>query len=266
MKVSKSKKTVNSTGFAIIRSIPPSIYESLLNNRYKEFKGKYKLETLDKVDDIPELKEVIGFISKDIQAPIPESTPVTIHVGIYTRTASTYIDPPSEKCGFRILFNCGAAETYHMKNIYKRDGKKVDSGLEPKVQHMESNTYFIMGPHYMSDYQIYVDQNTNILIPQMDPTKKSNQFKVRPTNYKRITIVLDYNLESAELLEKISDMSKNTPKIKATPGMSQKKINEQIDIAKKKLGEAKLKEEQFKIVEEKDKSELEKMMDDIVNS
>ena len=264
MKVTKSKKTINSSGFAIIRSISPSIYESLINNRYKDFKGKYKLDTLDKIDDVPELKDIINFISKDIQAPIPESTPMTIHIGIYSRTACTYIDPPSKKCGFRILFNLGAAETYQMKNIYKHNGKLVDSGLEPKTQHMEANTYFVMGPHYMSDYQIYVDENTSISISQPDPTKKSEQFKIRPSNYKRITIVLDYNLESAELLEQITNMSKNTPKIKATPGMSQKKINEQINIATKKLSDIKSKEQQVKSVE--DNSELEKIMNDIVNS
>lgn len=260
-KAVKSKKTLNASALAMVRSITPDFYGKLLHGKYKDFTGKYKLETFNKVDDIIEMKDIIEFIRKDINAPIPESTPVTIHMGIYTRTASTYIDPPSERCGIRVLFNLGADETYELQGVYKHNEKTVDSGLESKAQYMKANTYCVLGPYTMCNYKIHVDQDIYVQIPQINPTKAPESPKPRPSNYKRITIVLDYNLESEELLDQLTNLAmNNTPKIKATPGMSQKKINEQIDIAKKKLINLP------NSVEPKEKSDLEKMMAEIADS
>lgn len=267
----KNNRTISSSGFAIIRSVPDTIYQNLMNSKYMNFNEKYKLESFDGLIEIPELIDLLEYTKRDMSVPIPDGAKIKIYMGIYSRTASTHIDPPSALCGMRILFNLGYAETYEMQSIYNFNGKITNSGLEDKAQRMEANTYCMMGPLTMSDYKIYVDHDPMVPVPQINPTEAPRPGVPRPTNYKRISIVIDFIMDSEEVVDKLTDMmNANIPKIKTSPGMSKKEIDKQIENAKKQMSMKKSGTPPPPLptadIKPQKKDELDNLMESIINT
>lgn len=273
-----TKKSVEQSTFSIIRDIPPQIYHNLIKKHYKTFNGGYKLENFNEL--IPELDELIEYLKSDIKAPLPKDAKLSIQMGIYSRNSSTYMEAPMKTSALRILINLGHCETYYMNPEYKYKGNLVNSGLDEKYLHLTANQYCILGPLNMSEYLIQVSSDPKIIIPAKN-VLESERATLRLKNYKRITIVIDYNVD-VDVIDKLKNVAaESIAKIKVKGTSNQNEINKQIeeyqksmlnnkelnDKVKELIPEKKEKTELEKLAEsipEKDKDELERMMNDIV--
>jgi len=228
MKVVRASSKFEKSSFNIIRDIPSNIYDDLIKGHFKSFTGTYKLEKYENISEIPAMNDLMTFLNQDVKAPFPKDAKITTQVGIYTRKSATYIEAPLNTCALRILVNLGYKETYHMNPKYELKDEIYDSGLPEKFLHLEANKYCIMGPLDNSKYLIHVDKDPKITIPPKSPLEKEGS-TLRPSNYKRITVVFDFNLD-AKLLENLKDVGKEfAPKVKAKAGTSQKELNKQIE-------------------------------------
>lgn len=233
MRKAVKTKLVSENANFMIRNIPDEIYHKLISKYYGNFTGKYKLETISQED--PNIKDtlekLLEYLKTDIHAPIPKDSQLKVTIGIYTRTASTYIDPPLDNCALRVLFNLGYDEVYKLNPKYKvvddkGQIKREDSGLNERYIFLERNKYIILGPAKNSKYQLEVSHEPTIVLPRQLPGEKEIT-KIRPRDYRRITIIFDYILPQ-ELMDSLLNISKDMPNIKIKPGTSQKNIDEQI--------------------------------------
>ena len=233
----KSVRSKSSTGaFNMVRPVPDELYHKIINSnsRYKDCTG-YLIEKYSKLEDISILTELFQFLNTDIKSPIPKDHTLNLVLGIYNRTNSTHIDPPSENCALRILFNLGFADTYFLDPNYKVGDVVLNSGLDEHYLHMKENTYVILGPVTKSKYKIFVSNDKMIKVPGngMEPAR----IVLRPSNYKRLTVVIDYMVAEGMVQRLAEVAAAKIPNLKVPAGSSKKSINEQIKKLQKDVSE-----------------------------
>lgn len=220
--VKSSKVSSKSSQHRIIKDIPNHFYQDILNEVFNSFAGKYKMNKYSKTEDVPgnSITELSEFLKTDIGVPIPKDTqsPVVI-AGIYSRKSSTHIGPPKKNCALRVLFNLGFDEVYHLD--------PNGSELEENDIYLKANSYIVLGPIKMSDYKIYVNNNTINKIP-MDPTNPNLKRTLgRPNHYLRVTLVFDYEIDE-KLMENLNQISDNIPKVRMNNTSSKKELDSKI--------------------------------------
>lgn len=226
----KSKQVSEQANFTI-KNVPQMIYHKLNTGYYKNFNKKYQLEVVS--IDTPLLKEIftdlLEYIKKDISAPIPKDSEVKITLGIYTRTASTYINPPPNNCGMRLLFNLGYGDVYKLNPKYTdSDGDQVDSGLTERSVYLDKDKYLILGPSKTSKYKIEVSDDTTVSTPGNNPGDSPIP-RLRVRDYRRIVIIIDYLIAQDtldSLINVVNDLK--IPSIKIKPGTGKKDIEAHI--------------------------------------
>jgi len=206
MSAKTSSRVVSKSAFNMIRPVPEKIYADILNSSpvYNSV-NKYLVEKYESLSDIPILTPVFEFLNTDIKAPIPKDSTTNIFIGIYGRNSSTHVDPPSDNCALRILFNLGYADTYHLNPKYKVKDELIDTGLPEHFLYMDENSYVILGPVTQSKYKIYVDNDVMIKIPSQIPGQQGKT-TIRPKLYKRITIIIDFIIADG-LVQKLTEVA-----------------------------------------------------------
>jgi hypothetical protein len=225
--IKSTSQTVSSSSYNM-RPVPKEIYHNIINSNPKYMNcNTYLLEKYNKIEEIPILNSLFEFLNKDIRSPIPKDHTVNLILGIYTRNKSTHIDPPSENCALRILFNLGYTETYQMDPKYKVGNLVLDSGLPEQNLFMTENTYAILGPVTQSKYKIYVSHESTMELPGNTPLN-SGRSTARSRDYKRLTIIVDYIIGDG-MVQKLAEVAASKmSNIRVPAGTSKKAIEEQL--------------------------------------
>ncbi len=149
--------------------------------------------------DIPE--GVQDLILLGYKNQVPPGTPCSVFIGLYTRKASMRIEPPNTTVG-RLIINLLSRDVYYLNPLVSElDVPKRDPLIE-------ANTFFLLAPKLITNYQIIVPGNPKI-------NSKENGFSsIRPGQYERITAIIDYHV-SAEKAQEISDLANNILSSKA---------------------------------------------------
>jgi len=253
VEVKTSGKNVSVQANYDIRPVPEKIYHDL-SIVYGKFSGNYKINTYKDIGNVSGILPLLEFLKTDIKAPIPEKSMVSATIGIYGRNSSTHIDPPEDTCALRILFNLGYSDVYRLQSDYRDKDGEHNSGLPNQNIYMKENTYVILGPVNKSKYKLFVDNDKIIKIPAKNPQEKS-QTTIRPMDYLRLTVVLDYNIDK-NILDNLTEIaSSHIPSIKITPNMKKKDIKAYTDKMYSKVTqdqELKKKLEEFKTHEKQE--------------
>ena len=156
-------------------------------------------------DDIPDvIWNLASYGHKEWK--IPSEAHCIVNVGIYMRKAQMKIDPPSKQILCRIVLNYSYDETFVFQTSSK-NGKRTTYATIKNVV-VPSNNALILGPSMMCDHQLYVSSNPHVELTSTDfpknipkniqqtipgiPSYLSRNKTIRPQNYERITVVLDY--------------------------------------------------------------------------
>ena len=208
------------------------IKREIFNNNYGP-KG-YVIKKYKENDELPEIiRKIIERVSMDIKAP--KKIQPQVIVGIFSRKSRTIIEAPPDSTVLRILFNYGFDDTYILSSEYyeTRDNKKIvlNSGLDDRRLFIEKNKYVILGPAKTSKYTLRLEADPKILIPA-DNGIGAPKSSLRPRDYERITLVLDY-LGPDGMIDKIADVATSElNKIKVNQNASSSEINAQINRVK----------------------------------
>ena len=149
---------------------------------------------------------------------VPPGTPCSVQVGIYMRKSSMKINPASEQVG-RMIVNLLT------KEVYKLNPLTNDVNIPARDPMIEANTFFLLAPKLITNYQLIVSSN-----PQIS-SKESNINSIRLANYERITIIIDYHVDdkTAEKISKFAyDILSNKQKLNEIAGQFGGKVKKSI--------------------------------------
>lgn len=164
------------------------------------------------------------------QYKVPPQSKLSIYIGKYMRLPPTNIDPPTPDTLNRIIFNFNNDDLYRLEpgpmnydiiNMLNKNesstnsstnesdiAKKMNQSLEERTIFLEAGKNFPLGPYRQSNYYIKLNRGKEIRIPPKIQSKMSikgqnSKFKLKPTFYSRITVVVDIKV-STDMVEKIT--------------------------------------------------------------
>ncbi len=168
------------------------------DNRKEEYTYEVQTEHRDNDDfrflgDIPDGIQDLVLLGYEHQ--VPAGTPCTVFIGLYTRKAHMVINPPNTTVG-RLIINLLVKDVYYLNPL----ANEID--IPKRDPLVEANTFFLLAPKLITNYQIVVPSNPKI------NSKENNVSSIRPAKYERITVIIDYHV-SKEKAQEISDFANN---------------------------------------------------------
>lgn len=168
------------------------------------------------VNSIPKVVwEVAKYGHENWNIPIDAYCKCTI--GVYMRKSKMVIPNPTKDVLCRIILNYGYDERYFLQDIEIIN--KIKNVSIAKEIVAKANSAILLGPHLMCDHQILIkpDPHINLIPSHIEEHIAKSKLSplggrtstIRVSNYKRITIILDYR-GTDPMIQKFIDSIQNS--------------------------------------------------------
>lgn len=177
---------------------------------YKDVKSEYNplIKGYEYKDDVPEaVWSTIDYLRFNLGLEAKSLFTCSSYIGYFQRSCGTIIPSASNDTLTRVIINLNHGEVYHaIGNVDLSVKQKVPLFTRPAVSsnYVESNHALVVRKGFTDT--LIVRRDTSFTLPRSPFSKESERAKIRPRNYLRYVIVIDFKA-TGESMTKLADMA-----------------------------------------------------------